>query len=46
MYVVVSVGGFLVECGDQFVVFDLYNGIWKIDFVQSKIDCKLDIGVN
>ena len=27
VYVVVFVGGFLVECGDQLVVFDLDDGI-------------------
>ena len=46
VYVVVSVGGFWVECGDQLVVFDLDDGIQKIDFILSKIYCKLDIGVS
>ena len=29
-------GGFLVECGDQLVVFDLDDGIKKTNFIQSK----------
>ena len=41
MHVVVSVGGFLVNFGDQLVVFDLDGGIQKIGFICSKIHCKL-----
>ena len=46
VYVVVFLGGFLIERGDQLVVFDLDDGIYKIDFIQSKINCKLDFWVS
>ena len=33
MYVVVSVSGFLVNCGDQLIVLDLGGSIQKIDLI-------------
>ena len=48
MYVVVSVAldGVLVKCGDRLVAFDLDRGVQKIDFIRSKIHCKLGVGVS